>query len=163
MRDIAQKSGYDLATIIMLFDDKDDILAAWSRQVDAKVAENLHGQSIEDDSHRDRLFDILMERFDVMDGDRDAILSIMDGLPSSPRQAILSLPFVARSMMWILELAEISTTGIHGALRIAGLSVVYLKVLRDWIRDDSEDMAKTMASLDKALGQVERVAGYLKI
>lgn len=163
MRDIAQKSGHDLAAIIMLFDDKGDILAARSRQVDAKTAENLHGQSMAGDSHKDRLFDILMERFDVMNDDRAAILSIMRGLPSDPKQAVLSLPFIARSMTWMLELAEIPTTGIQGALRVAGLSVVYLKVLRDWAKDDSEDMAKTMASLDKALGHAERVAGYLKI
>lgn len=163
MRDIAQKSGHDLSVIIMLFDDKGDILAARSRQVDAKVAENLHGQSMADDSHKDRLFDVLMERFDVMNEDRAAILSIMRGLPADPKQAVLSLPFVARSMTWMLELAEIPTTGIQGALRVAGLTAVYLKVLRDWAKDDSEDMSKTMASLDKALGHAERVAGYLKI
>lgn len=163
MRDIAQKSGNDLATIIMLFDDKGDILAARARQLDAKVAESMHGQSMADDSHKDRLFDILMERFDIMNEDRAALVSIMGSLPADPKQAVLALPWVCRSMTWMLELAEIPTTGWQGALRIAGLSAVYIKVMRDWIKDDSADMAKTMASLDKALGHAERAAGYLKI
>ncbi len=32
---------------------------------------------------------------------------------------------------------------------------MYLTVLRVWLDDDGDDLAKTMAALDKALGRVE--------
>jgi hypothetical protein len=45
-------------------------------------------------------------------------------------------------------------------LRVKGLSAVYLHGLRAWFRDDSPDKAKTMAALDRALGQADRLAGW---
>lgn len=163
MRQIAVKAGLDLADIIPLFADKTDILCAYGRQIDARVAESLNGQSMADDTPRDCLFDILMQRFEILNEDRAAVLSILDGVTSDPKQMVISFPWVCRSMGWMLELAGIDAHGWGGALRVAGLSLVYLKVLRDWIYDDSPDMAVTMASLDKALGQIDTIAATLKI
>ena len=42
------------------------------------------------------------------------------------------------------------------------LSAIYLATLRVWLRDDSEDMAKTMAHLDKQLARVDSFLGGRK-
>jgi ubiquinone biosynthesis protein COQ9 len=47
-------------------------------------------------------------------------------------------------------------------LRLKGLSAIYLSAIRVWLRDDSEDMAKTMAHLDKQLARVDNLVGRLK-
>lgn len=51
---------------------------------------------------------------------------------------------------------------IKGAIRLKGLLAIYLAGLRAFATDESEDLSKTMAEIDKRLGQAERVSGMLQ-
>ena len=66
--------------------------------------------------------------------------------------------WLCRSMSWMLEAAGMDTGGARGAMRVAGLSGVYLKTLKVWKKDDSPDLSKTMAALDKDLNRLEQFA-----
>lgn len=158
MTDIADKAHVSLAELSELFDDKTDVLVAYGRQIDRKVLESF-AEPDPSMSERDRLFDILMERFDVLEGNREAVVSILKSFTLDPKQAVISLPHLGRSMAWMLEAAGIDTNGIKGAIRVAGLTVVYLNATRHWMKDESADLAKTMAALDKSLNRAEQVAG----
>ena len=61
----------------------------------------------------------------------------------------------------MLEAAGISSVGLAGSLRIKGLALVYLNALRVWLEDDSPDMARTMAAVDKGLRRAEQLARSL--
>jgi hypothetical protein len=102
-----------------------------------------------------------MERFDLLNDDREALVSILSSFKLDPKQAVISLPHLCKSMNWVLESVGVDTNGLQGFVKIIGLTGVYIKVLNDWIKDDSEDMSKTMASLDKALDQGQALGGYL--
>lgn len=139
------------------FDDKDDIIIAYGRRVDRKVFENISfGEG--EMSEREKIFDILMERFDVLNENREALLSILDSFKSEPKQMMVSLPHLARSMSRTLDAAGVEADGMFGVARVTGLIGVYLYVVRAWKDDDSADMAKTMAALDKALDYGEQAA-----
>ncbi|HEU4837948.1 MAG TPA: TetR/AcrR family transcriptional regulator [Micavibrio sp.] len=157
MTDIADKAHTNLAGLFEIFDDKSDILAAYGRRID-KVVLGRAGDADPSVLERDRLFDLLMERFDVLNEDRDAVLSILKSFTSDPKQAVISLPHLGRSMAWTLEAAGIDTSGLKGAARVTGLALVYMNALRQWGRDDSADLSKTMAALDKSLSRAERWA-----
>lgn len=160
LRDIAQEANVPLADVREYFDDKTDILVAYGRRLDKKMLSSF-GSPDQSMSEKDLLFEILMERFDLLNDDRDALISILSSFKLSPKQAVISLPHLCRSMNWVLEAADVDTNSISGSIKIIGLTGVYLKSLKDWIKDDSADMAKTMASLDKALDQGQRFSGYL--
>lgn len=162
LKDIAEGADVSLAVLHDHFEDKFDILAGIERMIDKKVLAGLSPFSPED-SERDRLFDILMDRFEALNGHRAAMLSILQSMTLDPKQAVIGLPHLCRSMCWMLESAGISTYGIKGALRVAGLAALYVKTLRVWARDESADMAKVMAALDKDLGRVESLAGSLSL
>lgn len=157
MSEIADEADVTLAELSDYFDDKSDILAAYGRRIDRQVLE-IVGTASPDENQRDRLFDILMERFDVIGENREAIVSILKSFRLDPKQAVISLPHLGRSMSWTLEAAGMDTSGIKGAIRLAGLTGVYMNVLRVWIADDSQDLSKTMAVLDRSLGRAERAA-----
>jgi ubiquinone biosynthesis protein COQ9 len=110
---------------------------------------------------RDRLFDLLMRRFDALQAHRAGVLALMRALPTDPALATILTCATRRSMRWMLEAAEISTTGIRGELRVRGLLGVWLWSLRAWQRDESADLSATMAALDDALRRVERLASWL--
>lgn len=160
LQDIAKQAKIPLHELHDYFDDRLDILTAMGRMIDRKTIENI-GKNEADISKRDRLFDILMERFDVLNEHREGITAILRTFKCDPKQAVISLPHLCRSMSWMLDAAGIETSGIKGVAKVAGLSGLYLKTLWVWMNDESEDMAKTMAALDKNLERAERMANSL--
>lgn len=157
LADIADKAHCTLAELSELFDDKADILAAYERSVDKRVLESFPEPDLST-PERDRLFDILMERFDVLNENRDAMVSVLKSMMLDPKQLVIGLPHLGRSMAWMLEAAGIDSSGTKGALKVAGLSAVYLLALRAWSKDESADLSKTMASLDRGLNRIEQAA-----
>jgi AcrR family transcriptional regulator len=153
---IAGETGAGLAELHDLFEDRFDILAAYGRMIDRRMLAQA-GQG-SDASPRDALFDLIMERFDILNEDRAGVTAVLDGLKTDPKQIILSLPHLGRSMSWMLEAAGVPTSGWQGAARVVGLTGLYIKTLRQWIDDESEDMSSTMAALDKNLERAERWA-----
>jgi len=142
------------------FDDKTDILTAYGRRLDRVVMEDVSfGES--DMSEREKIFDILMARFDALNENRAAVISILESFRTDPKQMIISLPHLGRSMGRTLELAGVESDGGVGAIKVTGLIGVYLYVVNAWKEDESADMAKTMAALDKALDKVEMAANSL--
>lgn len=156
LRDIAAEAKLSLAELHEYFEDKSDILSVLGRIIDRRTLENIADLEAEIPV-RDRLFDVMMERFDVLNEYRGGIVAIMRSFKMDPKQAVISMPHLCRSMTWMLEAAGIETNGIRGAIKVTGLTGVYLNVLRTWKEDDSPDMGKTMAALDKDLGRAERV------
>jgi AcrR family transcriptional regulator len=157
LSDIAKEAKTSLSALHAMFECREDIICAYGRRIDADVLEAFSGEG----SERDQLFDILMERFERLNKDRKALKSVLGSLCKDPKQMVISFAHLAKSMSWMLEAVGITTTGWQGALRIAGLTGIYIWVLRIWRNDDSVDMSKTMAALDKALDRAERCANSL--
>ncbi len=153
-QDIADEADISLADVSRHFDDKICILCAFGKYIDQRTLDEV-GIITKDVPARERLFDILMTRFDVLNEHKDGVVSVLHSFKSDPKQALISLPYLGRSMTWMLEAAGLDTNGMRGALRVIGLKVIYLKALRDWMNDETDDMPKTMASLDKSLGKAE--------
>lgn len=162
LRDIAEEAGMSLAALHEHALDKTDILVMLGRKIDGQVLASAADQSSEDSGH-DRLFDVLMERFEILNEYRDGLTAILRSFRLDPKQAVISLPHLCRSLVWMMEAAGIDCTGIGGALKVAGVTAVYLKVLNTWLDDDSADLAATMAALDKDLGRAEKAASFIGV
>ena len=161
LRDISAHSGISLSELFDIIDDKNDILVLLGRMIDKKIVANTDISDDDDISARDRLFDILMDRYDALNEYRDGIKAILESFRFDPKQLVISMPHLCKSMSWMLEISGVETSGIKGALKVAGLTGVYLKVMKTWAKDESEDLSKTMAALDKALERAETAANVL--
>ncbi len=160
MRDIAETSGVKLAQLYGVYPTKTAILKAFSARIDAAV---LTGDSVDlaAESARDRLFDVMMRRFDALSAHKKAACSIARASMERPSSAFMGLCLTRTSMRWMLEAAGLDTGGVAGVLRTKGLALVWFDVFRIWQADDSEDMARTMAHLDRRLAMVERLLQLL--
>ena len=69
----------------------------------------------------------------------------------SPAAALALNQVATNSQRFMLEAAGISTEGPLGDLKVQGLVVSFAQVVEIWLKDEDEDMARTMAALDKAL------------
>lgn len=77
-------------------------------------------------SVRDRLFDLLMRRFDVLQAHRAGVKALLRALPTDPPTALLLACASKRSMRWMLQGAGVTATGPRGALQVKGLLAVWL-------------------------------------
>lgn len=158
MSEIADEAGLDPAKVSAAFPSKTAIVGGFVKRIDEQVrahAAKAGTGNEAGESARDRLFDVLMHRFDALTPHKAGLAAIVRGTCADPLAAVVLLPRVLCSMAAMLEAAGLSSSGLFGALRVKGLAVVYGAAYRAWLGDDSKDMAKTMAALDRALGRAE--------
>lgn len=160
MPEIAARATLPLPDLYGYAPGKNAVLDRLGRMVDEKVLAG--GETDPDDGIRDRLFDLLMRRFDALNEHRQGFRAVIEDLRRDPPVALCQVMGLERGMRWTLELAGLSTDGLRGALRLRALGVVYLLVLRTWLDDDTEDMARTMATLDRRLRQAEQLADLME-
>jgi hypothetical protein len=159
---IAEEAGIELDVLQGVFLTKQDIVKAIIDDLDAQVEQ---ASSVVDDdvSVRDRLFDILMERIELANQDRDAHISFLKAFGWTKEAACSDIRFLMGSMTRMAKCAGIDTEGLFGGMRVGGLAVAYSWVLMTWMRDTSPDLGKTMAELDRTLVRAEGLADYLNI
>ena len=112
-------------------------------------------------SPRERLFDMVMSRFDALQQHRAGILQLLQALRTDPATSFLLYGATLRSMKWLLDGASIPSTGIVGGLRVHGLLALWLYALRAWERDESADLSATMAAVDRGLDRAIQAENML--
>jgi AcrR family transcriptional regulator len=158
LADIAAEAGLPILRAYRLFSSKPAILCGFFRRIDeAVLAAPPDGEP--DERPRDRVFDLLMRRFDALHPYRAALDVLARDLPTDPLAALTAGVGLLRSMRWMLEAAGISAEGLGGAVAVKLTAAAYLATLRVWRRDESPDLAPTMAALDRRLRGIERWYG----
>lgn len=162
MADIADEAGLNLADLRQLYGSKTAILAGLIRLADEQM---LRGSDpdMAVEPVRDRLFDVIMRRLDALAPYREGLAAVSRDLRRDPAtMACLAAGPGRRSLQWMLEAARIPPWGLLASLQLKGLGLIYLSVFRVWLGDEGEDLAQTMAALDKALGRVDSILGSLR-
>ena len=133
--------------------DKDALAAHADSYFDKAMSEE--GISA-DDSPRERLFDVIMLRFEAMEEYRAGLVSLMKFRDRTP-SLLLSLPIARkRSAYWALVSAGLDNrSGAPTGLKSVAIGYVIDKAERAWRKETSADFARTMAALDKGLREAE--------
>jgi hypothetical protein len=110
-------------------------------------------------SVRDRLFELIMRRFEAMEPHRPAVIAMEAGQDRDPIALAAAHQRHVRAARWVLALAGLEADGMSGQARAQGLGVIIGQARGAWRSDDAGDFAKTMASLDKNLRRAEEMFG----
>jgi len=161
LADIAQAANLSLSDLRREFTCKTEIIRAFQAEVDSEVLARLRPAG-EAQSPRDRLFDVIMTRFEVMQPYKPALRSIASYLCCRPGEAALLLCSSLASQYWMLAGAGAKLDGAGGALRVTGLAAIYGRVFQVWLDDPSPSLDKTMAALDQRLAKGERMLSGLE-
>ena len=156
LRDVAAVADLGVADLYRLFPDKVALAGAFMARIDAAVLAGTPRQADPEETARDRLFDVMMRRYDALKPYRAASGAIRR---AGTRDLLLALalgPALRRSMAAMLEAAALPSDGLRGAVRQNGLLAIHYAVARVFDRDDSVDLSKTMAALDSRLKMAER-------
>jgi AcrR family transcriptional regulator len=152
LADIAAAANLGLIDLYRRFSSKSAILRAFSRRIDAAtIAVPTEAEGIP----RDRLFEVLMRRLDLLTPYKPGLRRIAHEACRGRIDALALACHLPRTLAWMLEAAGVSASGIKGAVRIRLLGLAYLATMRVWLEDDTPDLARTMAALDRALRRSE--------
>jgi hypothetical protein len=155
----ALKAGLDLATARARFPRRGTILKKFGELADVHA---LTGAASEGETH-DRLFDIVLRRFDFLQMHRAGVIALLKVVPLDPALGLWLIKANLASMGWMLEAAGVPAKGLRGELRKKGLGAVWAWGMRTWLRDETEDLSATMAAVDVALKRAAQVAGRFSI
>lgn len=150
LADIATAAKVSLSDLSKRFSSKASILNAYMRRIDEQVLQEISAEDMSGEKARDRLFDVLMMRFDALADDKEALKRISADLRRDPLAATPLARPLLQSMGWMLEAAGIDSSGMAGAVRVRGLAFIWGAAFRVWL-EDGEDQSKTMAELDRRL------------
>jgi AcrR family transcriptional regulator len=151
---IVERAGLSLADLRREFACKSDILKAFQAEVDAEVLAKTK-LAMPEQMPRDRLFDLIMTRFEVMAPYKPALGRIHADLCCHPGEAALLVCSTLASQYWMLVGAGAKLDGAGAGLRVTGLAAIYRKVFRVWLDDASPGLDRTMAVLDRKLRKGE--------
>jgi hypothetical protein len=155
LAELAQKAGRALPQLYgaTLWEAVDCVEEAFDRAI-AGAHRLDPNQSV-----RDRLFELIMCRFEAMEPHRAAVLAMEQGVDRDPTLMASQHQRHVRCARWVLALAGLEADGMTGQARAQGLGVIVGQARAAWRGDDAGDFAKTMASLDKNLRRAEEMFG----
>ena len=165
--EVATEAGIEIKLAFVEFPSRYAYVTELIRRIDEAMLD-AYDKDMGDETARDRLFDVMMARFDAMQDYRNLIIALTKSTRQDP---ILSLHLMTLSRLTtdrFMDISRISPVGIRGIVRSKGALAAYARTFAVWLKDESEDLAKTMASLDKflkrgeqALRRAERLACLL--
>jgi AcrR family transcriptional regulator len=160
LAEIAREAGVSLVELRDLFGSTLAILAAQIKETDRTVLA-ADAADMAEEPPRERLFDVLMRRLEVLEPHKAAVRSLTRSASRNPGLAFALNGLAVRSQQWMLTAADIDAAGPRGTVRAQGLAILFASVLRTWVDDDDPGHARTMAALDRALARGQRWSGFL--
>lgn len=152
--DIAVHAGLTLKELRASFPSKGAILGAFSRRIDLAVLTG-DGADLLSEPLRERVFDVLLRRFEQLRPHRAALRSIRAGVMSEPLTMLALNGSVLNSMSWMLAYAGVPADGAFGTAKAQGLALLYGRSMLTFLDDDDPALARTMRELDEQLRSAE--------
>lgn len=158
---IAREAGLGLADLRDHFPSKGAILGAYARRIDRIVLDGT-GADMASEPVRERLLDIVLRRLDALAPHRTALREIRRGLMRDPLSLAAANRLALNSWRYMLAAADIDTEDGLAPVRLQGAVLLFNRVLDVWFDDDTPDLARTMARLDRELQGAERIMGRIE-
>ena len=151
--DFAQEAGLSFGEACIAAKDKWQIIDLFSRMIDQRLLGEVDVD--QDEPARDRLFDVCMDRFELLKPYHGGLKALKHDLHRDPRVAAQIWANTSNSIAHMLDLAQIRLQPLVAPVKIQAFLALYMKVVDTFLRDESEDLAATMKSLDKQLERAE--------
>ena len=159
LEEICKKSKINKKKLQRRIDSKLDLLSNINRYFDLQLTNT--SETVDQSSHKDMIFELMMLRFDILQNYRKSIIKIFNVFKRKPQELLLLLPSFIESMIVITRMAKIPTSGLKGNLKIKGLLMIYFLSFLVWTKDNCESLEKTMKSLDNYLNNADSLLSIL--
>lgn len=153
----ARAAGLDLGEARARFPTRLSVALRLGELADRAALAGLPAEAAQPAPPREVLFDALMQRFDVLQAYRGGVLAMLRAARFDPALAATLAVATPLSIGWIADAIGIGGSGLTAVWRRQVLTVAWSYAAQAWMRDESLDLAATMAALDRALDRVARL------
>lgn len=153
MEALAEKMTITPVQLYHIFSTRCELLKGIVQFIDDKMMA-LYQEGQGDLPLQEKLFDIIMCRFEVMETYKKSLKNIVFAIWRDPLSFPGGILSGLHSMTLILEVVDVPVQGIKGKFNLNILSFFYLYALKFWFEDDTQDMAKTLTHVDKGLKNI---------
>jgi hypothetical protein len=164
---LSTKEKIPINDLKVFFKCKNSIVDKFSRMIDKKIESKLRIDDFKDSSKKDILFELIMMRFDEMEGYKGSLVKILDVSKNKPLLISIITKNVMNTMDFFLELSNSYNNYAFDFLKKNFLFFIYSITFKTWLSDETKDLSKTMAELDKLLSTAEnfqqKVSSFLPI
>ena len=164
---LSTKENIPVRDLKVFFKCKYSIVDKFSIMIDKNIESKLRLEDFKDSSKKDILFELIMMRFDEMEEFKGSLAKILDVSKNKPLLASIITRNVMNTMDFFLELSNSYSNYAFDVLKKNFLFLIYSITFKTWLSDNTEDLSKTMAELDKLLSTAEnfqqKVSSFLPI
>lgn len=150
LKALAHHAGMPLKTISDRIAKKSDIIPMIVQLIDAET-EALAGRQDINTPREDRLFDVLMSRFEALQKYRDAVLLLASHIKRTPELAYVMYIAQTDSMRRMYQWIQPSNKKNQSPYSHYILLIIYNFAFVKWARDSSPDLSFTMTSLNYSI------------
>ena len=122
-----------------------------------------HFNHIEEVTVREKIFEALMIRFEILNMYRIPVVKIYKHLLKKPDLVLIFIPHIIKSLNIIIEYISESSDGLVGKLKSESILIVYILTFLTWKNDETKGLDKTMSALDNYLNKIEILMNLFKI
>lgn len=150
IKKISEQTDIPFDEVCTRFESKWEILDAFRTRTDSLIT-NQVDQNWPQQLVRDRLFDVVMKRIEIISPWKAGIISISNHCAPRALTSIRLFLHLRGSMEKMVEHVGASSPGLGRLAQSHGLTIIYLLVLRRWMSDETADLGPTMAELNERL------------
>lgn len=150
---LARQSKVPVETVFELCPDKHALLRLIGSTFNAAAVKRMTEPG-DNEPPRDRAFDAILVVFEAMADAKPAMTVIYRETRNDPSAWIDTAPMFVRSAEWIADNARLPTNGLQGLATTRAIAALLVETFGVWL-DDGEDLAKTMAHVDRRLRSAE--------
>ena len=155
LESLSEVDKNDVETVESFFRNKLQFLESFSEMIDDKVLAEVDQEEFKKNSIKDNLFELIMLRFENLNDYKTGLKILLSELKKSPIELKKIMKKILDSMDLFLEVANIKNNYIMDFIKVNVIFIIYSYVFNVWLDDESPEMSKTMAELDKWLSQAE--------
>jgi len=165
MQTTAGQLGLSASQVAELFPQGiTELVEIWSDDIDRYVAEifvNRFAEDLDNMPVHMKIRELLLIRFEVLQRNKEAVRKIA-AFMARPAQAKLGSKLLYKTLDRVWRIAGDNSTDYNFYTKRATLAAVYGSTMLAFWDDDTSDMQKTRAFLDRRLQDVERVSKATK-
>lgn len=157
LHEVAASLALTLADVRMYFREKEELVDAWFDRADAALLRAAEDPALPAALPRERLQRLLMAWFGALARHQRPTREMIYGKFEfgHVHYQFAGLLRVSRTVQWWRDAARRDAVLPWRAFEEAGLTTIYLTTFFYWMRDDSDNAARTAAFLDRLLKRAE--------
>ena len=162
LRRVAADLGITLPDLRSRYRDLDAIADAWFRRaLDAMLAPMDVGFA--DLPARERVYLVMVRWFESQRDQRAVVGQMLSAklYPSHPHHWVPAIFHLSRLIQWVRDAACLDAPGQRRQVEEVGLTLLFLVILRVWLRDETDDLATTRRFLRRRLKEADRLLANL--